>query len=110
MHLHGCADTEVTTAGFFFFYRSGSSVSLCWLQEAARYTSRCARPPVIQMLEKDLLVELAMLDEHLVPSLPSYASAAQKLGLAQLGAGVTEALKQESVWRQLQQNKQVSIS
>lgn len=64
----------------------------------------------MQMLEKDLLVELAMLEENLVPSLPSYASAAQKLGLAQLGARVTAALKQESIWLQLQQNKQVSAS
>jgi hypothetical protein len=42
-----------------------------------------------------------------VSSLPSYAAAAQRLGLVRLGQGITDACAQPDVWAQLQQNKQV---
>uniref|UniRef100_A0A383VNZ1 BTB domain-containing protein n=1 Tax=Tetradesmus obliquus TaxID=3088 RepID=A0A383VNZ1_TETOB len=79
------------------------------VKAASRYVTAAVplcRLPVVSMLEKDLLLELGHLEEQ-VSSLPSYAAAAQRLGLVRLAGGVTEACARPEVWRQLQQNKQV---
>ncbi|WIA20865.1 hypothetical protein OEZ85_005214 [Tetradesmus obliquus] len=79
------------------------------VKAASRYVTAAVplcRLPVVSMLEKDLLLELGHLEEQ-VSSLPSYAAAAQRLGLLRLAGGVTEACARPEVCRQLQQNKQV---